>query len=649
MTDDANLGWLVTVGGVTGAVVFGGLIYADQLLSPVWGFAVGAIATLLTRIIYLRRNKDRLAPRGYKPFVATKVYDRPQEIPCNRDAFKTRKIPDDLDAIVIGSGISGLYLGACLGRIGKRVLVLEQHYVAGGCTHVFEDHKYEFDTGLHYVGKATKYSHMLNLVTVGEKVDFIKLGTEENGYAYDEIHLPGCKPHVYRAGVDRTFHDLATRFPTYKDRIKRYLDLCEKANSSADPYVFGRLFSPLMRWVLHTFASTKFFDLAGKTLDEVLDELEIDNPELRAILAGNFGDYGLPPKKSSFFIHAGVVSHYMREGGFYPRGGPGKIALALIPTIEAAGGRVLVRARVKDIVVDPKTKQALGVIMEDGTDIRVKVGGCVVSSIGCQGTSALLTNAKRLGAAPPRLVWETAPDKLGPGVSHMYAFIGLRGTKDELELRDSNIWSLPCGKDSFDLNKMCDDYYENPHENDEKLLLFMGFPSAKDPDWEKHNPGISTCCIITEAKSEWFQGFMDGKSGSRSEEYEVLKNKWKHRFLNGLYQYYPKCKGRVEYVSLASPLTNQFYLGRSDSYGFDPSPERFVSHYMRRFSPRDDVIKGLFHTGQDTLTAGVFGALMSGFVTAHAVLGYDWADMLTADRHLVQGLENLNNEEKKKH
>jgi len=29
-------------------------------------------------------------------------------------------------------------------------LVLEQHDVAGGCTHTFEENGYEFDTGLHY-------------------------------------------------------------------------------------------------------------------------------------------------------------------------------------------------------------------------------------------------------------------------------------------------------------------------------------------------------------------------------------------------------------------------------------------------------------------------------------------------------------------
>lgn len=59
---------------------------------------------------------------------------------------------------------------------------------------------------------------------------------------------------------------------------------------------------------------------------------------------------------------------------------------ALIPAIEQAGGRVLVKANVQHIVVSEKTGRACGVIMSDGTRIHVKAQGIVCSSIGCKGT-----------------------------------------------------------------------------------------------------------------------------------------------------------------------------------------------------------------------------------------------------------------------
>ena len=64
--------------------------------------------------------------------------------------FKPQKVPENLDAIIIGSGIGGLTTAVLLGRAGQKVLVLEQHDQAGGCCHTFVDKGYEFDTGILY-------------------------------------------------------------------------------------------------------------------------------------------------------------------------------------------------------------------------------------------------------------------------------------------------------------------------------------------------------------------------------------------------------------------------------------------------------------------------------------------------------------------
>ena len=68
--------------------------------------------------------------------------------------YKQSVLDESWDAIVIGSGIGGLTAAALLARhAGKRVLVLERHYTAGGFTHTFRRPGYEWDVGVHYVGE----------------------------------------------------------------------------------------------------------------------------------------------------------------------------------------------------------------------------------------------------------------------------------------------------------------------------------------------------------------------------------------------------------------------------------------------------------------------------------------------------------------
>lgn len=60
---------------------------------------------------------------------------------------------NNIDVAIIGSGIGALSNAVCLSRQGFKVAVFEQNETVGGCTHTFEKEGFEFDTGVHYVGK----------------------------------------------------------------------------------------------------------------------------------------------------------------------------------------------------------------------------------------------------------------------------------------------------------------------------------------------------------------------------------------------------------------------------------------------------------------------------------------------------------------
>ena len=75
--------------------------------------------------------------------------------------------------------------------------------------------------------------------------------------------------------------------------------------------------------------------------------------ELKAVICSSWGDYGVTPDKSSFFIQMLVNAGYM-ETSTYPIGGASEMIIHMIPQIERSGGRVLVRAPVSKILTNPQ-------------------------------------------------------------------------------------------------------------------------------------------------------------------------------------------------------------------------------------------------------------------------------------------------------
>ncbi|MBY0414027.1 MAG: NAD(P)-binding protein, partial [Bdellovibrionales bacterium] len=68
------------------------------------------------------------------------------------------------DAIVIGSGVGGMTSATLLAKAGKKVLMLERHYVPGGFTHTFTRKGCEWEVGVHYVGQVENPNSILRKI-----------------------------------------------------------------------------------------------------------------------------------------------------------------------------------------------------------------------------------------------------------------------------------------------------------------------------------------------------------------------------------------------------------------------------------------------------------------------------------------------------
>ena len=327
-----------------------------------------------------------------------------------------------------------------------------------------------------------------------------------------------------------------------------------------------------------------------------------ENKELIKVLTGQYGDYGLPPKQSSFAMHASVVKHYF-NGGSFPVGGSSQIAKTIDKVIESSKGTILTKAEVSSVIIENNT--AKGVVMSDGKKFYSDL---IISGTGVFHTYNNLINEKiRIKHG-----FDKNLTKVTPSVAHGCLYIGLNGTSEELKLPKSNLWIYP--KD-LDHDSAVSRYLK---DNDSEFpLVYISFASSKDPSWQSRYPNKSTIDVITLLPYERFLKWEGTSWMKRGEDYEKLKVKITNRLLDHLYDQLPHLKGKIDCCELSSPLTTKNFVNynKGELYGIDHTPTRFSQKFLRPKTP----IKGLYLTGQDIVSAGVGGALFSGLITASAI------------------------------
>jgi len=512
--------------------------------------------------------------------------------------YKQHLPQGDCDAIVIGSGMGGLAAAAVLAKHGgKRVLVLERHYTAGGFTHVFRRPDFEWDVGLHYIGQVhdprSETRRLFDDITDG------KLTWAPMPEVYDRIVI-GDRDYGLVAGADRFRETLQGYFPREARAIERYLHTVGACVRASSVYFAEKVVPAPMAWVLGPLMRARFLRYARRTTLEVLQGITRD-PELIAVLTGQYGDYGLPPSQSSFAMHAAVVAHYL-EGASYPVGGAGQIAATVVPVIEAAGGTVLISAEVHEILV--QGGRAAGVRMADGRQLRAPV---VISDAGVTNTFGRLLPKEVAGSSG---IGE-ALAKASPSVAHLCLYVGFKQTAEELGLAGTNLWVYPnADHDGSFARYLLDPEAPFP-------FVFISFPSAKDPSFQTRYPGRATGEIITVAPYEWFAPWADTRWKHRGTDYEEFKGRFAERLLEHLYTRVPQVRGKVDCHELSTPLSTRHFSAHShgEIYGLAPTPERFRMR-LRAQTP----VRGLFLTGQDLCMGGVTGALFGGALAASAVL-----------------------------
>jgi all-trans-retinol 13,14-reductase len=473
--------------------------------------------------------------------------------------------------------------------MGKKVLLLEQHYIPGGCATSFKRKDFVMEVGLHEMdGLYDKDMKMriFDFLEVDKHVKFEKVP--------ELFHLITDKfSFTFPHGNQEAQKVLTEKFPHEAKGIEAFLKIINGVLEDISKMPRER-WKQILTFPLMPILYPKVVQASRITIGQWLDRNISDN-NLKLILLANILYYGDDPYNLSLMFFSVAQASFIGGGGHFIKGGSQKLSDYLSDYILRYGGQILLGKTVEKILIE--NGRACGIVFcdtfnKEGKPIAIKADSII-------GNAAIPLIAEMLPYHYGKLIRKKIKG-FKESCSLITIYMGF-----DINLKEFGVkhYSTFLQGDGVENPKDIQSNYRGAWSK--KGFVFVNY-SQIDSALAPAGKSVGIICAA-DYLAEW--NSLDDAA------YKAKKEEIANHFFRKLDACYPGIISHLSYYEVGTAKTIQRYTLNPEGapYGFAQTPSQSG---MRRI-PAQSPVKNLFFASAWSFPGGGFtGVIIGGFLCA---------------------------------
>lgn len=508
------------------------------------------------------------------------------------------------DVIVIGAGLGGLTAATMLAQAGCSTLLIERNYGVGGAASTYKSGDLVIEASLHETASPEDPVDPKHTILRGLGV-LDKVAWVPTGCVYEARGGPLGPPFVLPDGFANARAALTERFPALRGGIAEVLSDMERVSTGLGSLSAGRAaFGDPLSGIAAVLKLLPLVRGWRHPLSERLQRAFGDDEAAKCALAANMLYWHDDPDTLWWVLFAVAQGGYIGSGGRYIQGGSQRLSNALARALKAAGGELVLRRCVSEILLDGDGLP-VGVAHErkeggERVEVRARV---IVSNAAPSCVASMLPQRARQS-------FFARYAKQPLSISLFSATYGLSERPADLGLGAYSTMLLPDWMTKLsDYRRGAAILADAPGE----ALPPIAVVNYAAIDSGLGGPPFPVSVVGADRLANW--------QGLDAASYEAKRDSWQQAIKAGLDRVYPGFSASVvtSVFSTASSINTYLNAPGGAVYGFAPTPPAGPIWRGTSRSPRTPIDR-LFLASAYAGSGGYTGAILGGATAARQVL-----------------------------